>query len=168
MANYNKVILVGNLTRDPQLRYLPSQTPVVEFGLAVNRRWRGADGQQKEEVCFVDVSAFGKPAETINHYMKKGQQILVEGRLHFQQWKAQDGSNRSKLSVVVENFQFMGGPAGGREGDQAASVRPPMRSREAQQAPTAGPVTAETPPPDAGPAPAEATSQAPREDDIPF
>ena len=83
MANYNKVILVGNLTRDPQMTYLPSQMPVVEFGLAVNRRWRGPDNQQREETCFVDCRAYGRQAETINQYMNKGKPILVEGRLQY-------------------------------------------------------------------------------------
>ena len=86
MANFNKVILMGNLTRDPQLSYLPSQTAVVDFGIAVNRRWTGQDGQQREEVCFVDCRAFGKPAETINKYCKKGKPLMLEGRLTFDSW----------------------------------------------------------------------------------
>jgi len=111
MANFNKVFLMGNLTRDPQLSYLPSQTAVVDFGLAVNRRWTGQDGQQKEEVCFVDCVAFGKRAETINKYLSKGRAIFVEGRLTFDSWTAQDNTKRSKHKVTVENFQFIGGPA---------------------------------------------------------
>ena len=108
MANFNKVLLMGNLTRDPQLSYLPSQTPVVEFGLAVNRRWTGRDGENKESTCFVDCRAFGKTAETINKYLTKGRPIFVEGRLEFDSWTAQDGSKRSKHRVFVENFQFLG------------------------------------------------------------
>jgi len=111
MANFNKVLLMGNLTRDPQLSYLPSQTAVVDFGLAVNRRWTGKDGQDRSEVCFVDCRAFGKPAETINKYLSKGRAVFVEGRLTFDSWTAQDGSKRSKHRVTVENFQFL--PAGG-------------------------------------------------------
>lgn len=111
MANFNKVILLGNLTRDPQLSYLPSQTPVVDFGLATNRRWTGQDGQQREETCFVDCRAFGKPAETINKYCKKGRPLLVEGRLTFDSWTGQDGTKRSKHRIMVEGFQFM--PSGG-------------------------------------------------------
>ena len=107
MANYNKIILVGNLTRDPQLSYLPSQTPVVEFGLAVNRRWRGKDNQQKEEVCFIDCRAYAKSAEILNQYMSKGRQILIEGRLQFDQWTDKDGNKRSKHRVFVENVQFL-------------------------------------------------------------
>jgi len=111
MANFNKVLLMGNLTRDPQLSYLPSQTAVVDFGLAVNRRWTGKDGQDRSEVCFVDCRAFGKPAEIINKYLSKGRAVFVEGRLTFDSWTAQDGSKRSKHRVTVENFQFL--PAGG-------------------------------------------------------
>ncbi len=164
MANYNKVILVGNLTRDPQLSYLPSQMAVVEFGMAINRTWKGADGQKREEVCFVDVRAYGKPAETINHYMAKGQQILVEGRLSFQQWQAQDGSKRSKHIVVVENFQFMGGPAANREAEPGATARPPIRTRGPQQGPAGG----QEYPADNVPAPEEDVPQVGPEDDIPF
>jgi single-strand DNA-binding protein len=112
MANFNKVMLMGNLTRDPQLSYLPSQTPVVEFGMAVNRNWTSKEGEKKEEVCFVDCRAFGKPAETLNKYMKKGRPLFVEGRLVYEQWTAQDGSKRSRHRVMVENFQFLGGGQG--------------------------------------------------------
>jgi len=107
MANYNKVMLMGNLTRDPQLSYTPSQTAVVEFGLAVNRRWTGNDGSSKEETCFVDCQAFGRQAENINKYMAKGRPIFVEGRLKFESWTAQDGTKRSKHKVTVSNFQFL-------------------------------------------------------------
>ena len=106
--SYNKVILLGNLTRDPQLSYLPSQTPVVDFGLATNRKWKGADGNQNEEVCFVDCTAFGKVAETLNKYLHKGEAVLVEGRLKFESWQAKDGSKRNKLKVLVETFTFVG------------------------------------------------------------
>jgi single-strand DNA-binding protein len=112
MANFNKVILAGNLTRDPQLSYLPSGTPVCEFGMAINRKWRSQDGQLREEVCFVDCRSFGRPGETINQYMKKGQPMLVEGRLRFEQWESKEGQKRSRLSVVVDQFQFLGGPRG--------------------------------------------------------
>ena len=107
MASYNKVILLGNLTRDPQLSYTPSQTAVVDFGLATNRRWTGQDGSQREETCFVDCRAFGKRAENINKYCTKGRPLLVEGRLTFESWQSQDGSRRSRLRVTVENFQFV-------------------------------------------------------------
>jgi single-strand DNA-binding protein len=143
MAGFNRVIILGNMTRDPQLRYLPSNTPVCDFGLAVNRRYRDRDGNQKEEVCFVDVSAFGRQAETINQYMSKGRPILVEGRLRFDSWTGQDGQKRSKLSVTVENFQFVGGrgEGGGASHDQG----PP--SGGGQGGPS-GPPTDESPPMD--------------------
>ncbi len=119
MAGFNKVLLMGNLTRDPQLSYLPSQTAVVEFGIAVNRRWTGRDGEKKEETCFVDCRAFGKIAENINKYLTKGRPLFVEGRLSFDAWTAQDGTKRSKHRVVVENFQFLGGPSGAAESSEA-------------------------------------------------
>lgn len=124
MANYNRVILAGNMTRDPELRYLPSNTAVCEFGLAINRRFRDRDGNQKDETCFVDISAFGRQAETINQYMSKGRPILIEGRLRFDSWTGQDGQKRSKLSVIAETFQFLGGrgdagDSGGRSGGRA-------------------------------------------------
>ena len=112
MANFNKVMLMGNLTRDPQLSYTPSQTAVVDFGLATNRRWTGQDGSQQEETCFVDCRMFGKRAEVINKYCKKGNSLFVEGRLYFSSWEAQDGTKRSKLRVTVENFEFLGGGGG--------------------------------------------------------
>ena len=128
MANYNKVILVGNLTRDPQMSYLPSQTPVVEFGIAVNRRWRGQDGQNREETCFIDCTAFGKQAETLNQYMSKGRPVLVEGRLQYDTWEGKDGTKRSKHRVVVERFQFLGqggGPAARNEAAGASQAYSP-------------------------------------------
>ena len=119
MANYNKVILVGNLTREPQLSYLPSQTPVVEFGMAINRVFRKQDGSEGKETCFVDCQMFGKRAEVVNKYFKKGDPIFIEGRLKYDQWQTQDGSKRSKLRVFVENFEFMGGGGGGNRGGNA-------------------------------------------------
>ena len=108
--NFNKVILGGNLTRDPQLSYTPNQTAVVEFGLAVNRKWTGKiDGAEHNEVCFVDCVAFGKTGENINQYLSKGDPLFVEGRLTFDQWTAQDGTKRSKHKVAVQSFQFIGG-----------------------------------------------------------
>ena len=112
MANFNKVLLMGNLTRDPQLSYLPSQTAVVDFGLAVNRKWTSKEGQSKEETCFVDCRAFARQAENINKYLSKGRPLFIEGRLTFNSWTAQDGSKRSKLRVTVENFQFLGASTG--------------------------------------------------------
>jgi len=98
------------------LSYLPSQTAVVDFGLAVNRTWTGQDGQKKEEVCFVDCRAFGKPAETINKYCKKGKPLLVEGRLTFDSWTGKDGQKHSKHRITVEGFQFVSSASGGQGG----------------------------------------------------
>lgn len=131
MASFNKVILVGNLTRDPQLKYLPNQTPVVEFGMAVNRKYT-ANGEQREDVCFVDCAAFGKPAEVINQYCQKGKQLLVEGRLKFDSWSDPQGGKRSKLSVVVEQFQFLGGK------DDGGAPRPQSQPQQRDDAPFGG------------------------------
>src|SRR5215210_7675067 len=117
MASFNKVLLMGNLTRDPQLKYLPSQTAVAEFGVACNRKFRTAQGEDREEVTFVDCTAWGKQAEVINQYMTKGKPIFIEGRLKYDSWEdKQGGGKRSKLSVVIENFQFVGGRDGGGGG----------------------------------------------------
>jgi single-strand DNA-binding protein len=117
MANYNRIILVGNLTRDPQLRYLPSQMAVVDFGLAVNHKYRTKTGEDREEVMFIDCSCFGKGGEIINQYCQKGRQLMVEGRLKFDTWEdKQGGGKRSKHTVVVENFQLLGGREGGAGG----------------------------------------------------
>ena len=116
MANFNRVYLMGNLTRDPQLSYTPNQTAVVDFGIATNRKWTGQDGNQREETCFVDCRMFGKRAEVINKYCKRGNPLFVEGRLTFDSWEAQDGSKRSKLRVTVENFEFISGGGGGGSG----------------------------------------------------
>ena len=114
MANFNKVILAGNLTRDPQLSYLPSGTPACEFGMAINRKWKAQQtGEMKEEVCFVDCRSYGRQAETINQYMKKGRPLLVEGHLKYDQWEGKDGQKRSRLLVMVDTFQFLGGAPGG-------------------------------------------------------
>ena len=108
MPNFNKVILVGNLTRDPELSHTPSNTPICKFGMATNRKWRSQDGDPREETCFVDCTAFGRQAETIAQYMAKGRPILVDGRLSFSQWTGEGGAKRSKLEVIVEGSQFLG------------------------------------------------------------
>ncbi len=134
MASYNKVILMGNLTRDPQLTYTSSNTAVCKFGLAVNRRWRDRNsGENKDETCFVDCVCFGRAGETINQYMSKGRPLHIDGRLSFSQWEGQDGSKRSKLEVVVENFQFVGGGGGGdRQGGDRQSGGAPQRAGASQ------------------------------------
>ena len=121
MASYNKVILMGNLTRDPELKYLPSGMAVANLGLAVNRVYTDRQsGEKKEEVCFVDAEAWGKTAETMNEYLQKGRPVFVEGRLRQQRWETDDGQNRSKHVVVVDAFKFIdsrqdGGEQGGYE-----------------------------------------------------
>ncbi|HYE17103.1 MAG TPA: single-stranded DNA-binding protein [Tepidisphaeraceae bacterium] len=110
MPSVNKVILIGNLTRDPQVRQLPTNSMVAEFGLAMSRKYKTADGEDREEVAFVDCSAFGRQAEVIQKYCKKGKSLYVEGRLRYDTWDDKNGhGKRSKLTVTVENFQFLGG-----------------------------------------------------------
>src|ERR1051325_1858393 len=122
MASFNKVILVGNLTRDPELRYTPKGTAIAKIGVAVNRTWRTESGEQKEEVTFVDVDAFGKQAETIGQYLRKGRPLLIEGRLKLDQWDdKQTGQKKSRLGVVLESFQFL--DSGNREEIGRASCR---------------------------------------------
>jgi single-strand DNA-binding protein len=120
MADLNKVMLIGRLSRDPQLRYLPSQSAVCDFGFAVGRKFKTANGEQKEETAFVDCTVFGKAAEVFNQYMSKGKQCYVEGRLRLDQWDDKtSGQKRSKITVVVENFQFLGAPGDGQQGGNA-------------------------------------------------
>lgn len=117
MANYNKVILMGNLTREPELRVTPSGHSICKFGLAVNRVFTDREGNKREETTFVDIDAFGKQAEVISKYMTKGRALMVEGRLKLDQWETNTGEKRSKLGVVLEQFQFIGGRGeGGSEG----------------------------------------------------
>ena len=121
MASYSKVILLGNLTRDPELRVTQQGTSVCKFSVAVSRQFRSSDGTNREETAFVDVDAFGKSAETIAKYFTKGRPILVDGRLRMDQWETQSGERRSRLVVVLENFQFVGG----RNDDDQQRVQAP-------------------------------------------
>jgi len=107
MANLNKVMLIGNLTRDVELRYTPGGTAVCSFGLATNRKWKNKQGEQQEEVTFVDVEAWARTAELCQQYLSKGSPLFVEGRLKLDQWQSKDGQRRSKLKVVIENMQFL-------------------------------------------------------------
>jgi single-strand DNA-binding protein len=116
MANFNKVLLVGNLTRDPELKHTPSNQAVAQIGLAVNRNFQTKDGEKREETTFVDCEAWGRTAEVMSQYLAKGRPVLVEGRLKLDQWQDKDGNNRSKLKVVIENFQFLGGRGEGGQG----------------------------------------------------
>ena len=125
MASYNRIILVGNLTRDPELSYTPSNVAVCKFGMATNFKRKDKDGNMQEKVCFIDCVAFGRSGETFKQYMAKGRSVLVEGRLEFQQWTAQDGGKRSKHEVVVDNFTFLGNrgdSGGGQAAPQEAGV----------------------------------------------
>jgi len=170
MANFNQVILLGNLTRDPQLKYLPNQTPVVEFGLATSRKWKGPNGEDREEVTFVDCSAFARQAEVINQYCQKGKPILIQGRLKFDSWEdKQGGGKRSKLSVVVESFQLLGSRSDGGQGGGGAprdeyDQRPPQRG----PAPNRGAPQGQRP--QGGPPPQQPFGEEEqfKEDDIPF
>ena len=158
MASYNKVILVGNLTRDPELRYTPKGMAIAKLGLAVNRTWKTETGESKEEVTFVDVDSFGRQAEVIGQYHKKGRPILIEGRLRLDTWDdKQTGQKRSKLGVVLESFQFLDS---GRPENSVANGAPPEapRARAAAPAPAGPPQVAEPSEPDSPPS----------DDDVPF
>lgn len=122
MASYNRIVLVGNLTRDPQLSYTPSNTAVCKFGIATNHKFKDRDGQLREEVCFVDCTVFGRSGETFQQYMGKGRTVLVEGRLHLNQWTTPEGEKRSKHEVIVENFTFLGGGGGGGGGGRSGEA----------------------------------------------
>jgi single-strand DNA-binding protein len=140
VANFNKVMLMGNLTRDPELRHTQAGMALAKFGMAINRKW-SQNGEQKEETCFVDLTAWGKQAELLNQYVKKGSPLFVEGRLQYSTWESQDGGKRNKLEVVVENFQFVstgrgaggGGGGGGmsEEGGGGGGERRPASRRPA-------------------------------------
>ncbi len=126
MPNYNKVILMGNLTRDPEVKYTSGGTAIAKLGMAINRTWTNKEGQKQEETTFVDVDAFGRQAEVIGQYLKKGRPVMIEGRLKLDQWDdKQTGQKRSKLGVTLEGFQFLdsrgegGGGGGGGQGYQS-------------------------------------------------
>ena len=147
MRGVNKVILIGNLTRDPELRYTPKGTAIAEIGLAINRKWKSETGEAKEEVTFVDVAAFGRTAEVIGQYLKKGRPIMIEGRLKFDQWDdKQTGQKRSKLRVVCESFEFL--DSGNRvEGEGTAPSAPRAARPAAAAAPASAPESGDSEPP---------------------
>ena len=148
MASFNKVILVGNLTRDPELRYTPKGTAIAKIGLAVNRVWTNEAGEKKEDVTFVDVDVFGRTAENVGQYMRKGRPILIEGRLKLDQWDdKQTGQKKSKLGVVAETVQFLGSPGeGGGGGASAPAARPARPAQAAPSAPPSEPMEGDGPP----------------------
>jgi single-strand DNA-binding protein len=150
MGNFNRVILVGNLTRDPEVRYTPKGTPVAEIGLAVNRVYSGEDGERKEETTFIDVTLWARQAEIAGQYLKKGRQVFIEGRLQLDSWDdKQTGQKRSRLRVVGENLQLLG-----NRPETEGSNPPPRRSAST----SAPPARAQPRDPDLDPEP----------DDIPF
>ena len=157
MANYNKVLLMGNLTRDPELRYTPKGQAVAKLGLAVNRRYTTESGEAREETTFVDIDAWGKQAEVICQYCKKGRPLFVEGRLKLDQWDDKTtGQKRSQLRVVLEGFQFVGGPPSeGGTSPGPGVARPPARPATSRPA-------------DAPPAEPGGDAPPPEEDDVPF
>jgi len=135
MADLNKVMLLGRLTRDVELKHTPSNMAVAQFGMAVGRKWKTPTGEEREETAFVDCSAFGKLAEIVSQYAGKGKQVFVEGRLKLDQWEdKQSGQKRSKLSVVAENVILLGGKS---DGDDAKASRPGGISAK-PQLPTSG------------------------------
>jgi len=118
MPSLNKVLLIGNLTRDPDLRYIPSGAPVANFGLAINRTYTNTDGEKVDDVCFVEVVAWNRLAEVCGEFLAKGRPVFVEGRLQMDTWEQEDGQKRSRLKVVAQNIQFLGS---GQKSDSEAS-----------------------------------------------
>jgi single-strand DNA-binding protein len=159
MASLNKVFLIGNLTRDPELRVTPKGTPIAQFGIAVNRKFKKEDGSDGEEVTYVDIEAWGKHGELVAKYLTKGSPAMIEGRLKFEQWEDKtSGKKMSKLKVVLDNVQFLStrGGAGGEgqpteERPASAPSRAPQPSRALQQ-----------------PSRAPAPQQANLDEDVPF
>lgn len=129
---FNKVILVGNLTRDCKLRYLPNGRAVCTTGIATNRKFKNQQGEQKEEVCFIDITFFGRTAEIANQYLRCGKKALVEGHLKLDQWTDQNGKKRSKHSITVDNLQMLGGRDDNRgksdNNNQQAQTNKPIAS----------------------------------------
>ena len=175
MANLNKVMLIGNLTRDPEMKFLPKGTAVAEFGLAVSRKYKTDNGELKEETMFVDVSLFGRQAEIAKEYLAKGRNVYIEGRLQLDTWDdKQTGQKRSKHRLVGENFQMLGsrgegagaGGGGSHGGGSSSSSedeydqRAPARS---QSSPQGSGGASQRPKPRPSPAPAQDD-----DDDIPF
>jgi single-strand DNA-binding protein len=161
MASFNKVILVGNLTRDPELRYTPKGTAIAQIGLAVNRYWTDEAGQKKEEVTFLDIEAWSRLAETAGKYLSKGSPVLVEGRLKLDSWEDKETKQkRNKIKIVAETIQFLSAPRNaefqGGEGEAAGGGSPaPARKPAPRPAPTSSNEGGEEPPQE-------------KKDDIPF
>lgn len=154
MASYNRVILLGNCTRDPEVKYTPKGTAVTELGLAINRYYTTEGGEKREETTFVDVTLWGRPAEIAGEYIKKGRPVMIEGRLQLDTWDdKQTGQKRSKLKVIGENLQLLGGRDSGGEGGGSAARTASAPPRAAAKPPAA---------------PAAEEAEPSEEDDIPF
>ncbi|RKU11266.1 single-stranded DNA-binding protein [Candidatus Poribacteria bacterium] len=144
MASYNKVILMGNLTRDPEMKYLPNGTAIANFGIAINEQYTDRQtGEQKANVCFVDVEAWDRQAEIVNEYLSKGSPVFIDGALKFESWETEDGTKRSKLKVRLFRFQFVGGrrdedDGGGGYADATPSGGSTQGSSDQVPAPSAG------------------------------
>jgi single-strand DNA-binding protein len=161
MANLNKVMLIGNLTRDPELRHTPSGKTVSEIGLAINRTWTNDQGQKQEDTTFVDVTLWGRQAEVVQQYVTKGSPIYIEGRLQLDSWDDKEtGKKRSKLRIIAENFQFLSGKPGATGGGNSGGY-----SERPQQASSAPQQQRSGPPQGASAAPADDFQE---DDDIPF
>ncbi len=159
MPNLNKVLLMGNLTRDPDIKYTPKGTAVADLGIAVNRVYTTDQGERREEVTFIDVELWGRQAEIAGEYLKKGRPVFIEGRLKLDTWDdKQTGQKRSKMRVVGDNLQLLGGREGGGGGERIVSEDAPA-PRQAQRPPQRPPQKA---------APADPDLDAVEEDDIPF
>jgi single-strand DNA-binding protein len=174
MANLNKVLLIGNLTRDPEVRYTPSQRAVGDLRLAMNRRFKASDGQMRDEPCYVDVVVWERQAEIAREYLRRGSPVLIEGRLQYDEWE-KDGKKSSRLRVVCERLQLMGSRGEGREGAEGGGPRRAAGSgeeagtEEIDDRPAAGGPAARAsapPPADAGAQPNGKPGK--DEDDLPF
>lgn len=132
MANFNKVLLMGNLTKDPELRYTPQGTAVANLRMAVNRKFKDRNQELKEEVCFVTAVVWDKQAETCNQYLRKGSPVFVEGRLQSRSWEDAAGQKRSVIEVRAERVQFMGSAGGSRAGQAAEPTPPPPEEQSTE------------------------------------
>jgi single-strand DNA-binding protein len=167
MASYNRVILLGNLTRDPELKYLPSGMAVADIGLAVNDRRKNANGEWIEETTFVDITLFGRTAEVVGEYVSKGSPLFIEGRLKFESWETPDHQKRSKLKVIGDRIQLIGPKGQGGQGSPGARqpmARPAGQGNQYNQSAPADPYSQPAPPDDYGAPPPDASGG----DDIPF
>ncbi|MFT5240144.1 MAG: single-strand DNA-binding protein [Candidatus Promineifilaceae bacterium] len=172
MASLNKVLLIGNLTRDPEVRYIPSGTAVAELGLAVNESFRNKEGQEVESTVFVDVVVWARQAETCAEYLSKGSPVFIEGRMQLDQWESKEGEKRSKIRVRADRVQFLGSPRrgaefadGGGDGDQGAA---PAAAPVQDQAETTTNAPDAQPQGQAGAAPTPSNDTVQTDDDLPF